>query len=186
MDIPVVIFTSSACEKDMARAYDERANCYVRKPTDFGGYRDVLRQIRKFWGWEALPKTAKALATILFVEDETTIRGMAKLYLETNGYTVIEAADGVQALELWATHQGEIDLVLTDMMMPRGVSGYELVRKLQADRADVPVIFVSGYTSETFGEGTVLDTATNFLQKPYRLKNLGEMVHDCLAHRVAA
>jgi hypothetical protein len=62
----------------------------VRKPTDFGGYRDVLRQIRKFWGWEALPKTAKALATILFVEDETTIRGMAKLYLETNGYTVIE------------------------------------------------------------------------------------------------
>lgn len=128
------------------------------------------------------PQTAAVeSATILFVEDEKTIRLMAKIYLEGSGYTVLDAADGVEALALWQDHKDEIDLVLTDLMMPRGLNGHQLVQKLLLDRPDVPVIFVSGYSSDLFGDATFLDGTTNFLQKPYRLKNLADMVRDCLA-----
>ena len=128
----------------------------------------------------------KGGATILFVEDETTIRLMAKAYLEGNGYRVIEASDGSEAVSLWQKHEPEIDLVLTDVMMPGGVNGHQLVERLKTDRPNLKAIYVSGYSSDLFGEETFLDESTKFLQKPYRLKNLAEMVHDCLRGEKAA
>jgi CheY-like chemotaxis protein len=123
----------------------------------------------------------KGDATILFVEDEAAIREMATMYLEGNGYHVIEASNGREAVALWEKHRNEIDLVLTDLMMPGGLNGHQLVQRLQADRPDLKAIFVSGYSCDLFGDETFLDETTDFLQKPYRLKNLADMVHDCLA-----
>jgi CheY-like chemotaxis protein len=128
------------------------------------------------------PKAAKirSAATILFVEDEEMIRTMTKVYLEGNGYRVIEACDGTDAVLLWQEHQADIDLVVTDLEMP-GVNGRQLVQRLKAERPDLKAIFVSGYTSGQGGEEAAADGSAKFLPKPYRLKNLTEMVQDCLS-----
>ncbi|MCA1594433.1 MAG: response regulator, partial [Acidobacteria bacterium] len=110
---------------------------------------------------------------------------MATMYLEGKGYHVIEASDANEAIRLWKKYAGEIDLVLTDLMMPGGVNGHQLVEELKADRPDLKAIFVSGYSSDLFGEKTFLDQSTNFLSKPYRLKKLADMVHDCLSREAA-
>lgn len=125
-------------------------------------------------------------ATILLVEDEASIRAIATMYLKGDGYRVIEANDGPQAVILWEKHEGEIDLVLTDLMIPGGLNGHQLVERLQADRPDLKAIFVSGYTCDSLGEETFLDETTNFLQKPYRLKNLSAMILNCLGRTKAA
>ena len=132
----------------------------------------------------ALEKT-QGDTTILVVEDDPTIREMATMYLERDGYHVMEAHDGAQAVLLWEKHEGKIDLILTDVMIPGGLNGHQLVERLQADRPDLKAIFVSGYSSGRLGRGT-FDETTNFLQKPYRLKNLSEMVHNCLGRSEAA
>jgi CheY-like chemotaxis protein len=131
-------------------------------------------------------ETCKGAGTILFVEDEPTIRAMATMYLTRDGYRVLEANDGAQAVMLWEQHGDEIDLVLTDLMMPGGLNGHQLVERLQAERPNLKAIFVSGYNSDVFGEQTFLGETTNFLPKPYRLKNLSEMIHDCLGCAHAA
>jgi CheY-like chemotaxis protein len=126
-------------------------------------------------------ENGKVGATILFDDDDASLRDIARIYLEANGYRVIVAQDGKQAVKLWKQHQREIDLVLTDLMMPGGVNGHQLVQRLHVDRPDLKAIFVSGHNADLFGEDVFLDETTNFLQKPYRLKNLADMVRDCLA-----
>ena len=133
----------------------------------------------------ALERTQRG-GTILFVEDEPRIREMATMYLERDGYRVIEANDGAQAVMLWEKHEAEIDLVLTDLMIPGGLNGHQLVERLQADRPELQAIFVSGYSSDLFGKETLLEETIHFLQKPYRLKNLSEMVQGCLGREKAA
>jgi CheY-like chemotaxis protein len=117
---------------------------------------------------------------ILLVEDEETIRHMAGLYLESSGYRVLQANDARRAITLWENHACEIDLVVTDLMMPGGMNGHQLIANLQGHRPDLKAIFVSGYSPDSFDEHTILNRTTRFLQKPYRLKNLVEMVYDCL------
>ena len=117
---------------------------------------------------------------ILLVEDEETIRDMAKMFLETHGYHVIEASNGPEALEIWRENNASIDLLLTDLVMPHGVSGQELAYELQADRPELKVIYSSGYSCDLFGENSFLNPETNFLQKPYRLNALAEMIRQCL------
>jgi CheY-like chemotaxis protein len=124
--------------------------------------------------------------TILLVEDELTIRALTRMYLERNGYRVLEANNGTRAIGLWKKHGGEIDLVLTDLVMPGGPNGYELVERLRADRPDLKCILVSGHGADLPGEATSLVPSANFLQKPYRLNNLAAMVHDCLFRQEAA
>jgi CheY-like chemotaxis protein len=130
--------------------------------------------------------SGETAATILLVEDEPTIRGMAGMYLERNGYCVIPAADGVEAMTLWEKHEKEIDLVLTDLMMPGDVNGQQLVQRLRVDRPNVKAIFMSGYTSDLLDEKTFLGRNANFLPKPYRLNRLAEMVQDCLGRQKGA
>jgi CheY-like chemotaxis protein len=105
---------------------------------------------------------------------------MAKMFLETHGYHVIEASNGPEALEVWQKSRAHIDLLLTDLVMPHGVSGQELARQLQEDRPELKVIYSSGYSCDLFGENSFVDPDTNFLQKPYRLNNLAEMIRRCL------
>ncbi len=118
--------------------------------------------------------------TILLVEDEAPVRRLTRDYLQRLGYRVVEAASGVEALCAWDQQARAIDLLLTDMVMPHGISGRDLAARLRARRPNLPVLCTSGYTA-TGGGNTdeVLDGAA-FLHKPFSLQSLGRAVRDCL------
>ena len=122
---------------------------------------------------------------ILLVEDEPSIREMTTMFLKAAGYRVIGASDSATALMLWEEHRGEIDLVLTDLMLPGSMNGHQLVARLQADRSDLKAILVSGHSFDRFGEEMFADAAISFLEKPYRLKGLSDLVGECIGQREA-
>jgi len=123
--------------------------------------------------------------TILLVEDEETIREMARDFLAAHGYEILEAANGPEALEIWKRERARVDLLLTDLVMPHGVSGQALAEQLKSDRPELKVVYSSGYSSDLFGANSFLDSKTNFMQKPYRLNSLAEMIRSCLDHKSA-
>jgi PAS domain S-box-containing protein len=118
--------------------------------------------------------------TILLVEDEAPLRELSCQVLERLGYAVLSAASGVKALALWQDHKREIDLVVTDMVMPEGVSGRDLGEKVKADRPEMKILFVSGYNVELVGDNFVLREGLNFLPKPYNPQALLQAVRKCL------
>lgn len=115
----------------------------------------------------------KAVAgkTVLLTEDEADIREAIAEYLEREGVTVLQAKDGLDALEVVARHHGDIHLLVTDLVMPR-LNGPDLAARLLAERKDLKVIFVSGYTPERIGGDGVKHDNTVFLQKPFLLSEL--------------
>jgi two-component system cell cycle sensor histidine kinase/response regulator CckA len=125
------------------------------------------------------PKLRGGNETILLVEDEPALRTMARTALIRLGYHVYEAGDGFAALDVWAQHKNEIDLLLSDMVMPEGMTGSDLALKLQADTPGLRVVLTSGYNSA--GPGSLkLNEGTLFMRKPYTLDTLSEMVRSCL------
>ncbi|HEU0039136.1 MAG TPA: response regulator, partial [Verrucomicrobiae bacterium] len=119
--------------------------------------------------------------TILVVEDESVLRELAHAILEGCGYQIIEAASGREALEVWRQYDGRIDLVLTDMVMPEGVSGVELAKKLIALRPDVKIVFASGYTVDVVSTDFLARTNNaRFIQKPYTHVVLTKTVRQAL------
>jgi CheY-like chemotaxis protein len=126
------------------------------------------------------PKVPGGKETILVVEDEPPLRTLARSVLERYGYRVLEAVSGVAALSVWAEHKDEIQLVLTDMVMPHGLSGQELGRKLLAEKPALKVIYCSGYSLTMVGADMVLQEGLNFLQKPYHPRKLAQAIRNCL------
>jgi CheY-like chemotaxis protein len=118
--------------------------------------------------------------TILVVEDEPALRELIQEILQKKGYRVLEAATGPQALKLWDQHKDDIDLLLTDIMMPEGLSGRELAERVLQDRADLKVIYSSGYSLDVVGQEPPFMDGANFLQKPYDPDTIARMVRDCL------
>ena len=118
--------------------------------------------------------------TILIVEDEETLREMARDILKDCGYRILEASTGKQALEVWNQSAKEIDLLLTDMVMPEGISGVDLAEWLLADRPDLKIIFTSGYSATEVGPELIARSQARFLQKPYTHITLAKSVRDCL------
>jgi two-component system cell cycle sensor histidine kinase/response regulator CckA len=123
--------------------------------------------------------------TILIVEDEPILREMARDILTGCGYSILEAASGREAFDVWNLHMDEINLVLTDMVMPEGVSGVDLAERLLADRSDLNIIFTSGYTSNEISTELMTRSQARFLQKPYSHNDLAKVVRDCLDRDVA-
>jgi two-component system cell cycle sensor histidine kinase/response regulator CckA len=120
-------------------------------------------------------------ATILLVEDEPSLREIAKELLETSGYTVIAAANGKEALALAEHHAaGPIHLLLTDVMMP-GLSGPELARRARERWPDVDVLYMSGYSHEAVEKQGLLEPGTRLLAKPFSLNTLVRSVEEALA-----
>ncbi|MBL8113430.1 MAG: response regulator, partial [Acidobacteria bacterium] len=104
-----------------------------------------------------------------------------KMILTGCGYEVLLAETGVQALEVWKEHGERVDLLLTDMVMPDGMSGRELAEALHRERPELPVVFTSGYSPELGGQGIPgLVEGLNFIQKPYAPKKLADLVRQCL------
>jgi CheY-like chemotaxis protein len=118
--------------------------------------------------------------TILVVEDEPSLRLLVRKVLERNGFEVMEAASGVAAMELWDRDKPHVDLLLTDMVMPDGMSGRQLAERLKADNPELRVLFTSGYSTELLGKDLALQEGTNFLQKPYPPAKLVQTVRNAL------
>ena len=118
--------------------------------------------------------------TILVVEDEPSLRMLTRAVLEPHGYRVLEAASGVDALRVWEEHKGSIQLLLTDIVMPEGISGLELATRLRKYRPDLRVIFTSGYSADIAGGQLHLQEGQNFIQKPSSPQQLLETVRRCL------
>ena len=128
-----------------------------------------------------VPEPAAPLATILVVEDEAGIRALVRKILRRQGYDVLEAANGEDALALCKQHAGGIDLLITDVLMPH-MGGRELVERLRAQGRDMKVLYVSGYTEDATIYSGELATGTAFLQKPFTLGSLLDKVKEVLAH----
>jgi PAS domain S-box-containing protein len=120
--------------------------------------------------------------TILVVEDEAPVRALVREVLGRLGYAIVEADSGVKALEVWRAHRHTIQLLLTDLVMPDGMSGRELAARLQAEEPRLEVIFTSGYSADVAGKDFVLIEGANFLQKPYPPQRLVRIVRACLDH----
>jgi PAS domain S-box-containing protein len=123
--------------------------------------------------------------TVLLVEDDDTVRELAEVILTGQGYRVLGADCPKKAEEIALTHAKEIDLVLTDVIMP-SMSGRELVKKLLAQNAKVRVLYMSGYTDNVIAEGGVLEEGLAFLQKPFSPRALVQKVREVLDAGVAA
>ena len=121
--------------------------------------------------------------TILLVEDESSVRTMIVEAFSPLGYRVLEAANGVEALDLVRAHDGPIDLVVTDLVMPGGVTGLELGRRLAVSHPTTRIVYTSGYSAEV-GEGLAeLVEGVNFLTKPFSPGRLARLVRERLDER---
>ena len=127
--------------------------------------------------------------TLLLVEDETSVRQASRTFLIRDGYNVLEAKDGEEALRVSQHHRGPIQLMITDVVMPR-MGGPQLAERLADERPDMRVLFVSGYAENTVLQHGKVDVNTRFLQKPFSLKTLARKVREVLegseAHAFAA
>lgn len=119
--------------------------------------------------------------TILLVEDEEQLLMLNRQILENHGYCVLTAENGSKALEVWRDHREEIDMLLTDVVMPGGVTGCDLARDVLSSQPDLPVVFVSGYSSDVLDGGTSIEVGKNFLPKPFRADALLNIVGAKLA-----
>lgn len=118
--------------------------------------------------------------TILVVEDEEPVRELVCSVLLAHGYRILKAESGPKALEVWRTSKKEIDLLLTDIVMPEQMTGRELAEKLLAERPDLKVIFTSGYSADSAGKDCAGPKNAPFLPKPYHPGRLVKTVRECL------
>ena len=159
-----------------------------------GGYIWVYSEVGNGSSFKLyFPRAGKSIATVapqvssttegsseivLLVEDEASLREIIREYLTKRGYLVLEAANGQEALELADHHEGHIDLLLTDVIMPK-MGGPELARMLES-RHSIATLFMSGYTDDAIVAHGVLESGTAFIQKPFSLHALAEKVRGVI------
>jgi PAS domain S-box-containing protein len=148
----------------------------------------ILFPVSKTGLHKSAPEPVKAVAeggheTILLVDDEPALRAVVKMALQHYGYEVLEAGSGRQALSVFQESGKKIDLLLTDMVMPDGLSGKDLADRLRATAPDLPVLFTSGYSAEFISQGAVPPAGIRFLQKPFSTLDLNRTIRDCLRAR---
>jgi CheY-like chemotaxis protein len=117
---------------------------------------------------------------ILLVEDEDAVRAIGRLALERYGYRVVEAGSAVAAVRAWQSQTTPIDLLLTDLILPGGISGRELADLLSARQPSLKVIYTSGYSNEVVNRQLRLSPGRDFLQKPCSVLDLVASVRRCL------
>jgi two-component system cell cycle sensor histidine kinase/response regulator CckA len=128
---------------------------------------------------EEVESSARGHETVLVVEDDPALRALSARVLEANGYTVLLARNGLEALAIANGHSGHIDMVATDVVMPK-MNGRPLVEKLMETRGEMRVLFMSGYTDDEVMRRGVIDGRTAFLQKPFTPAQFAKKVRDVL------
>ena len=129
----------------------------------------------------AAPQREGANDVILLVEDDADVRALARSVLEDAGYRILEAADGHQAIAAWREFPDRIDLLLTDMVMPGGLSGSDVADRFSTDRPDGKILFSSGYSADLFRGQLTQHMGASYLPKPY----LARQLTDAVAHALA-
>ena len=125
------------------------------------------------------PPPSPGRETVLLVEDEDAVRRLARLSLERNGYTVLEAAGGEEALHLSDSYPGTIDALVTDVVMA-GINGREVSERLRASRPTLKVLFMSGYNDDAVVRNGLGEAPTAFLQKPFDSRILASKIREVL------
>jgi PAS domain S-box-containing protein len=125
------------------------------------------------------PKVPGGTETILLVEDEIALRRLMQRVLERQGYHIHTAASGIQALEVWRERRDGIDILVTDMVMPEGMTGRELADRLRTEKPDLKIIFCSGYANNMPGKDSPLRHNESFLEKPFEPVKLLQKIRDC-------
>lgn len=123
--------------------------------------------------------------TVLIVEDEESLGQLISYIFSGHGFNVLTALDGHQALRLWQENSHKITLLFTDMVMPGGISGYELAQKILADQPDLPVIYSSGYSKDILSKNLIFEEGFNYLPKPYRPAELSAIISSVIARSPA-
>ena len=121
----------------------------------------------------------KGSETILLVEDDDTLRDLAKKILQKHGYSVLDAHNGEKALRVTDKHHGPLHLILTDVVMP-GMNGREVVEHLQSLRQEIKVLYMSGYLDNEIAPHGILDPGINFIEKPFTPNSLAMKVRRVL------
>ncbi|MFN2386400.1 MAG: ATP-binding protein [Thermoanaerobaculia bacterium] len=139
---------------------------------------------RVFDSEDTVPSAAPArpptgVETVLLVEDEQGLRVLARRILDTQGYAVLEASGGEEALRISRQHAGSIDLLLTDAVMP-GMGGSALAREISSERPATRVLYMSGYTDDAVVRHGHLDAGSAFIQKPFASHALARKVREVL------
>lgn len=128
---------------------------------------------------EIMNESLNGAETVLLVEDEKSLRNLAFAILVRRGYTVLEASNGEEAIKVSRKYNGTIHLMLTDVIMPL-MNGRDLADRLKPERPDMHVLFMSGYTDEAIIRHGVLDSANEFIQKPFTPFNLARKIREIL------
>ena len=128
---------------------------------------------------EDQPRDLTGIGTVLLVEDEDAVRLFSARALRNNGYKVLEARSGEAALELLNEQLADIDLIISDVVMPR-MDGPTLIKEVRQRRADIKVIFISGYAEDDFRRKIDAGEEAHFLMKPFTLKQLATKVKEVL------
>lgn len=152
----------------------------VGKGTTFRVYIPVQQDTEEESGFGRSVLAGKSSGLILVVEDEPTVRHFVRFFLQRQGYSVLVASQGSEGLALWNQNTDAISLVLTDLVMPGDPSGRELGRRIEKERPNVPVIYSSGYSLETFPEKEGFVEDYNYLPKPYDSVRLAKVVNERL------
>ncbi len=125
------------------------------------------------------PSASSGTETLLIVENEAAIRHLLQMALRRDGYTVLAAESGREALDLLRDHTGPIHLLITDVMMPE-IDGPELVRRVSTIRPETRTLFMSGYMDDALGDQGVLPGNVNFIQKPFSPRVIAQRVREIL------
>ncbi len=125
------------------------------------------------------PKDLTGRGTVLLVEDEDAVRSFAARALGQRGYQVLEASTGAEALEVFEEHRSDVDLVVSDVVMPE-MDGPTLLKRLRENNPDIKIIFISGYAEDAFRRNLSENDSFMFLQKPFDLKALAAAVKSAL------
>jgi nitrogen-specific signal transduction histidine kinase len=118
--------------------------------------------------------------TILLAEDDPSLRVSVRKGLSQLGYRILEAPTGIKAFEVWKQNRDEIRLLLTDLVMPDGMTGKDLAQRVLQENPKLKVIYMSGYSAEVVGKDFPLSEGVNFLTKPFQALKLAQTVRNCL------
>ena len=124
--------------------------------------------------------SAPQRATILLAEDEPAVRALVQRVLTNAGYRVLPAGDGVEAAKLWREHADEVDMILTDVVMPQ-MGGRGLVNEVLRIKPDLRVLFMSGYTEDAIVHHDIEQNAINFIEKPFSPARLLDKIQEILS-----
>jgi CheY-like chemotaxis protein len=127
------------------------------------------------------PRPVRDNETVLVVEDEEAVGQIVQSSLQQHGFRVLRAANALEALQIYNEENGQIDLLLTDMVMPRGMSGSELAANLKALKPELKIVYTTGYSRQVVGQDLDLREGLNFLPKPHAPGKLIETVRSRLA-----